>query len=87
MRGWVPGRGIDMNPRLVMTVTGRGDDGKEYTIHGYKKMLQRNGQWVEESLISYMQTDEGEEVHCESENPLVFWNPKTRLKIRCPLSG
>ena len=28
-----------MKPRLAMTVTGTGDDGREYTIHGYKRML------------------------------------------------
>ena len=28
-----------MEPRLAMTVTGTGDDGEQYTIHGYKRML------------------------------------------------
>jgi hypothetical protein len=73
-----------MEPRLAMTVTGSGDDGREYTIHGYKRMLRRDGEWVEEALISIMRTEEGEEVHCESESPLVFWNPRTGIKIRCP---
>jgi hypothetical protein len=72
-----------MEPRLAMTVTGTGDDGREYTIHGYKRMQRRGNEWVEEALISIMRTDGGEEVHCESENPLVFWNPRTRVKIRC----
>ena len=26
-----------MEPRLAMAVTGTGDDGREYTIHGYKR--------------------------------------------------
>jgi hypothetical protein len=76
-----------MQPRLVMTVTGIGDDGREYTIHGYKRMLQRGREWVEEPLISILRTDDGEEVHCQSENPLVFWNPRTMVKIRCQQSG
>ena len=66
-----------------MTVTGMGDDGKEYTIHGYKKLEYRNGHWVEEALISHTETSDGEQVHCESELPLVSWNPKTMLRIRC----
>jgi hypothetical protein len=73
-----------MELRLAMTVTGTGDDGKEYTIHGYKRMLPRGREWIEEKLCSIMRTDEGEEVHCESEKPLVFWNPKNGVKIHCP---
>jgi hypothetical protein len=73
-----------MEPRLAMTVTGTGDDGRGYTIHGYKRMLPHG---VEEALISITLTDKGEVVHCESENPLVFWNPKTGVKIRCPQTG
>lgn len=75
-----------MEPRLAITLTGKGDDGPEYTIHGYKRMLQRGGEWIEEALISIMRTDEGEEVHCESENPLVFWMPRTGVKIQCAQS-
>jgi hypothetical protein len=69
-----------------MTATGTGDDGREYTIHGYKRMLRRGREWVEEALISIMRTDDGEEVHCESENPLIFWMPSTGVKICCPQS-
>jgi len=72
-----------MQPQLAMTVTGIGDDGKMYTIHGYKRMIQREGHWVEEALISIAVTDEGQEVYCESENPLVFWIPGTDIKISC----
>jgi hypothetical protein len=72
-----------MDPRLVKTVTGIGDDGKQYTIHGYKSTRRQNGQLIESSLIDFMQTDEGEEVHCKSENPLVFWIPSTSVEIRC----
>jgi hypothetical protein len=72
-----------MEPRLAMTVTGIDDDGKKYTIRGYKRMIQREGHWVEEPLISIAVTDEGQEVHCESEDPLVFWIPGTGVKIRC----
>lgn len=50
-------------------------------------MLPRGREWVEEALISIMRTEEGEEVHCESESPLVFWNPRTGVKIRCPKSN
>jgi hypothetical protein len=28
-----------MEPKLAMAVTGTGDDEREYTIHGYKRML------------------------------------------------
>ncbi len=66
--------------RLAATAHGIGDDGKEYTIHGYKKMLPHG---VEESLCSHMETSDGEQVYCENEVPLVFWIAKTRLKIRC----
>ena len=72
-----------MEPRLAMTVIGIGDDGKMYTIHGYKRMIQREGRWVEEALISIAVTDEGQVVHCESEDPLVFWTPGTGVRIRC----
>jgi hypothetical protein len=72
-----------MEPRLAKTVTGTGDDGKTYTIHGFKRMLHRDGEWIEEALISILRTDEGDEVHCESENPLVFWNPRTGVRIHC----
>jgi hypothetical protein len=41
-------------------------------FHGYKRMLQRGGEWVEEALISITKTEEGEEVHCESENRSSF---------------
>lgn len=41
-----------MEPRLGMTVTGAGDDGRVYTIHGYKRMLPRGGVLVEEALIT-----------------------------------
>ena len=51
-----------------------------------KRMLPRAREWVEEALISIMRTQEGEEVHCESENPLVFWMPRTGVNIRCPQS-
>jgi hypothetical protein len=74
---------LAMEPRLAMTVTGTGSDGREYTIHGYKRMLPRGDEWVEEALISIMRTEEGEEVHCKSENPLTFWMPRTGVKIRC----
>jgi hypothetical protein len=56
---------------------------KKYTIHGYKRMIQREGRWMEEPLISIAVTDEGQEVHCESEDPLVFWIPGAGVKIRC----
>jgi hypothetical protein len=72
-----------MEPKLAMTVTGVGDDGSEYTIHGYKQMRHQNGRWIEEALISIMETSDGELVHCESENPLVFWVHSTGMKIRC----
>ncbi len=72
-----------MEPRLAMTVTGIGDDGNTYTIQGYKRMRRQGNEWVEEALVSLIQTDDGEELHCGSEDPLVFWNPKTRMKIRC----
>ena len=71
-----------MEPRLAMTVTGIGDDGNAYTIHGYKQMRRQGDRWIEERLVSLIQTDAGEELHCESEIPLVFWNPKTGMKIR-----
>lgn len=66
-----------------MTVAGVGDDGKEYTIHGYKQMRRQGSSWVEEALVSIIETSDGEELHCESESPLVFWNPRTGMKIRC----
>ena len=72
-----------MEPRLAMTVSGIGDDGNQYAIHGYKQMRRQGDEWVEERLVSIIQTAEGEELHCESEAPLVFWNPKTGMKIRC----
>ena len=72
-----------MEPRLVKTDIGIGDDGKTYTTHSYKQRRRQGEQCVEEPLISLILTDEGEELHCESEDPLVFWNPKTRTKIRC----
>ena len=72
-----------MEPKLVMTVAGTGDDGREYTIHGYKQMRQQGGKWIEEALISITQTSDGELVHCESEDPLVFWVASTRMRIRC----
>ncbi len=73
-----------MEPRLAMTVTATGDDGREYSVHGYKRMLPRGREWVEEALISIMRTDHGDEVDCESENPLVFWLPSTGVRLRCP---
>jgi hypothetical protein len=72
-----------MDPRPAKTITGIGDDGKQYTIHGYKSTRRQNGQLVEASLIDIMQTNEGEEVRCKSENPLVFWIPSTGVEIRC----
>lgn len=72
-----------MEPRLAMTVFGIGDDGNRYTIHGYKQMRRQGSEWVEEELVSIVRTAEGEELHCESEVPLVFWNPMTGIKIRC----
>jgi hypothetical protein len=71
---WIGGR--TMTLRLVQTVRGTGDDGREYTIHGYK-----NG---EEALISICTTDEGEEVWCRSEKPLEFWIPGRSVTIHCP---
>ena len=72
-----------MDPHPAKTVTGIGDDGKQYTIHGYKSTRHQNDQLVEAPLIDIMVTDEGEQVHCKSENPLVFWIPTTRVEIRC----
>jgi hypothetical protein len=72
-----------MEPKLAMTVTGVGDDGREYTIQGFKKMRQQDGRWIEEALISITLTSDGELVHCESEKPLVFWVASTGMKIRC----
>lgn len=72
-----------MEPRLALTATGVGDDGRDYTIHGYKTSRLVDGRWVEEALCSFMQTSDGEEVHCESEKPLVFWVASTGMKIRC----
>lgn len=59
-----------------MTVTGTGDDGRKYTIHGYKR--------ANEALISVTQTDEGDEARCRSENPLEFWIPSRSVTVRCP---
>ena len=75
-----------MKPRLAKTVTGIGDDGKSYTIRGYKQMRREGDGWIEEALISLIQTSEGEDLFCESEDPLVFWNPKTGMKIHCDQS-
>ncbi len=72
-----------MEPKLAITVTGTGDNGREYTIHGYKQMRHQGGKWIEEALISITQTSDGELVHCESEDPLVFWVDSTGMKIRC----
>jgi hypothetical protein len=65
--------------RLVKTVIGTGDDGRTYTIHGYKS--------DDEALISVIQTDEGDEVWCSSENPLEFWIPSRSVAVRCPGSS
>jgi hypothetical protein len=46
-----------MDPRPVKTITGIGDDGKQYTIHGYKSTRRQNGQLIEAPLIDIMQTD------------------------------
>ena len=73
-----------MEPRLAWTVTGVGDDGNEYTIHGYRQMKQLAGKWMEEKLVSIILTEDGDELYCESEKPLVFWDPRTGMKIRCP---
>lgn len=75
-----------MQPKLVQTITGIGDDGRTYTINAYKEMRRQGDQWVEEQLISIIKTDENEELYCESEEPLVFHNPKTNVRIRCDQS-
>jgi hypothetical protein len=71
------------NPPPAKTITGIGSDGKQYTVHGYKSTRRQNGQLLESKLIGITKTDEGEEVHCKSENPLVFWIPSTGVEIRC----
>jgi hypothetical protein len=78
-----------MEPRLAMTVTGKGDDGREYTLHGYKQMIRRGKEWAEEKLISIVRTAEGEVAHCRTEEPLAFWIPSTGVTIRCdkPVQG
>jgi hypothetical protein len=62
--------------RLLMTVTGTGDDGRDYTIHDYKA--------VDEALFSQARTSDGKEVWCRREKPLEFWIPSRSVIVRCP---
>src|SRR5207244_1593722 len=77
-------RGTEADAKHLQTVTGTGDDAREYTIHGYKKLRKvSGGEWVEESFISVIQTDDGREAWCVSEDPLEFWIRRTSITVRC----
>jgi hypothetical protein len=72
-----------VEPRLVMTVAGKGDDGCEYVIQGYKKRQKASyGRIVEESSVSIIRTSDGVELLCVSEDPLEFLVPSTGVRIR-----
>jgi hypothetical protein len=72
-----------MGPRLVLTVSGTGDDGRQYIIRGYKKRQKANdGQMVEEAGVSIVQTSDGVELWCTREVPLEFLMPSTGVRIR-----
>ena len=72
-----------MEPRLVLTVSGTGDDGRRYIIRGYKKRHKASdGQIMEEAGVSIVQTNDGVELWCTREAPLEFLIPSTGVKIR-----
>lgn len=73
-----------MGRRLDKTAIGMGDDGKQYTIHSYiHKVDKAPGVWEEEALSDDIETDEGERVTCNSEEPLVFTIDSTGVVVRC----
>jgi hypothetical protein len=73
-----------MEPRLAMTLIGVGNDGSEYSVLAYTKMVPEGAAWVEEAgPPSILHTSEGDEVHRRSEEPPVFWVTRTGVEITC----
>jgi hypothetical protein len=64
-----------MKPQPVLAETHHliGDDGKPYTVHGYKDCHRGpTGEWIEDDVVSILLTDKGQRVECMQENPLTF---------------
>jgi hypothetical protein len=70
-------------PRLAETLTLTGDDGRTYTVHGYKEYHRGlPGEWIENDLISILLTDKGQSVICTCENPPTFIIEATGVTLR-----